>query len=172
MTDTETDVSGYKPPSPNPMTLFNPYPAPAHGPNRRLLAAVRSFIGSIPAIDIDTEVDEAPDDGVAWNQGTWRCGSGMCFAGWTGAMTGAKFLYPADASGLEFVDHTELDGDWGLASMAAIVEADGETWHVAEWARAQLNITRKQSGRLFAGGNELGDIDENIIAINREVVHA
>lgn len=161
MTDSTTDNGNY-PPKPNPMVLVNPYPRPADGtPNLPALRAVRDFITSIPTVYAADHDDAAPDDGVAWSQGDWRCGSGMCFAGWAGALTGAVFPYAADDSG----SIAMTAGDIGWALKRVTVEADGKTWHIQSYATYILGLDSVQARYLFDGSNDIDRIDDVISAI-------
>jgi hypothetical protein len=84
-----------------------------------------------------------------WRQGSYRCETGMCVAGWAAEMTGGQWLY------------ADTEGSADL--LAAVPEDDPE--RVEEDAidahyRAQrlFGIGAFEAGHLFAGGNKLTDI--------------
>jgi hypothetical protein len=176
MTDeNSTTGTGPAPPTPNPMHGgFNPYPRPETGTNWALARATREFIASIPARRAD---NTAHDDGQAWVQQDWRCATGMCYAGWASALTGAKFLYAADNEDrvdVDFAFYAMLDmnsTEEGLrpgtiAANHVVEDADGKTWHVQAYARHMLGLTYRSASRLFAGSNDLISIDNRLSRIN------
>jgi hypothetical protein len=144
----------------------NQYPIPEDGsPNFALLEATRDYIAALPAVD-NLDPDEQGDDpdpngndGVAWAQADWRCGTGMCFAGWAGALTGAVF--PHKATDETYALPTQGDAYTTMARNL-IRDADGGTWAVREYAQHVLNIDDARASQLFRGGNDLGDIDRVI----------
>lgn len=76
-----------------------------------------------------------------WNQGAWRCESGLCFAGTTAALCGGEWVYPAE--------------HW----QAALLKAN-EHPEEAAWVRAQrlLRIDDDQAAELFDAANDLDDL--------------
>jgi hypothetical protein len=161
MTDSTTDTGNY-PPKPNPMVPVNPYPRPADGsPNLPALRAVRDFIENVPNVE-ELDPDAVPADGVAWNQSDWRCGTGMCFAGWAGAVTGAVFPYSA----LDNTSTTPTQGYVPWTQKRNVVrDADGQTWHIQPYAQHILGLDPVQARYLFDGGNDLDRINAIITAI-------
>lgn len=155
-----TDSTNPAPPTPNPMFGgINRYPIPADGsPNRALALAVRDFIADLPVAEVpdsdDYDGDEPDLDPNGWVQEAWRCGSGMCYAGWTDAVAGAIFPFSANAGGYVRLDR---GGRWET-SAGTVVIADGEKWAIQDYARHLLNIDNEAADRLFAGGNDLDDI--------------
>jgi hypothetical protein len=153
------------PPKPNPMNGGkNPYPRPETGPNWPLIRATRNLIASLPN---NTEAIEPAEniDPNGWSQGTWRCGTGMCYAGWASALTGATFPYSADeAQGAPITD----TGGYTVFVPAAVVVRDsiGKDRRISEYARHMLGLGYEDSDLLFAGGNTLTDIDDVIAGIN------
>jgi hypothetical protein len=159
MTDT-TDSKA--PPTPNPMNDgVNPYPRPETGKNWPLIDATRSFIASIPNYELDPyRAIEAAPPGNAWKQGEWRCETGMCFAGWGAALAGAKFPYAADAFGMMYPSA----GSTPVASRQAVIEdADGNTWHIRDYAAHVMGLTDREATRLFRAGNETLDLIDEVI---------
>lgn len=171
--ENSTTGTGPAPPTPNPMNGgVNPYPRPATGTNWALARATREFIASIPR---RAPGGDLHGDGQAWVQEDWRCKTGMCFAGWASALTGAKFLYAADDDNSVDVDYAfyaflvdeSQDLRPGAISANHVVEdADGTTWHVQTYARYMLGLTYRSASRLFAGSNELLNIDIRLSRLN------
>lgn len=78
-----------------------------------------------------------------WDQSTWRCDTGMCFAGWTG----------------------ELSHEWNwedsYTSRGFIRLDDGALEHnsVGNFAQDKLGLTSSQADALFNGYNNLEDLE-------------
>lgn len=91
-------------------------------------------------------IETHPED---WRQGEYRCGSGMCFAGWAATLSGREWLVPDPDS---------------MASNLLSPEGDEEPSmlrggvHVHEVAERLLGLTDDQGFHLFAGLNTLEDI--------------
>lgn len=156
------------PPTPNPMNDgVNRYPRPETGKNWPLIDATRNFIESIPSVDDDEEEYDDIADGNAWNQRKWRCMTGMCYAGWASALTGATFPYAADD--YTFIKITAGDSAVGggtIYALDVVRDADGKTWHIQEYAAHMLGITAFEARKLFAPGkDDLESIDVAISAI-------
>lgn len=163
-TENSTPATYPAPPTPNPMNDgVNLYPAPAVGGlNVPLLKAVRNFIATLPtatALDDDEDIPEDAD-GQAWVQESWRCETGMCFAGWTVALSGATFPYPADDN-----TYVETTQGYGTRAHAVALAPDGETWDIASYASHLLGMGGDGGfvAPLFRAGNTtLELIDEEI----------
>lgn len=93
-----------------------------------------------------------------WNQATWRCGTGMCFAGHAAAMTGRLFSDPED-NGIQS-DVLISDGRIGVAFASEVVQYPRGTvlYDIPEFARRQLGLTQDQADLLFESDNTLTDI--------------
>jgi hypothetical protein len=146
------------PPVPNPMfDGINRFPVPAVGPNWPLLWAVREFIAALPVADVpDDDTADVPEDTDpnGWVQDTWRCGTGMCFAGWGVALAGATFPYEP------------YSGNWvpvsppGLQAPACeVADYDGKLWRIRDLARELFGLDDNEANVLFDGGNDLARID-------------
>lgn len=102
-----------------------------------------------------------------WDQGSWRCGSGMCFAGWAAMLTGAKWVYPQD--NLYVDEYGETDNFEN--EMVEIPEELRETFdgkealHVSYFAEKVLGIDSDQRGVLFFGSNTIRMIEAMLLAI-------
>jgi hypothetical protein len=87
-------------------------------------------------------------DPGSWNQETYRCESGMCFAGHAAVLAGASFPYPESSGQSHLVD-----------------TPSGERQMVWQFAQDALRLSEDQTEALFAGGNDLADIRAFIDAI-------
>ena len=98
-----------------------------------------------------------PED---WNQETWRCSTGMCYAGWLATLAGGTWLYPDP-------DNDEDYGEGSLVPLAgedpdpvtAAVYDDSPNVHVSSRAGLLLGLSRTDALRLFDGDNKLEDIE-------------
>lgn len=93
-------------------------------------------------------IEANPDE---WNQRHWRCGTGMCFAGWAATLAGGQW-YEDDQS----VHRDELiaeDGDTGEYDHGGVI-----TVHVDDRARRILGLDEGQAERLFDAVNNLHDL--------------
>lgn len=101
-----------------------------------------------------------------WDQGSFRCGTGMCFAGWTAELAGGKWLTSADAEcyadrlvpeGSDGNDVTEEDCE-GCDSPPPPPGVFAEVR-----AKRLLGLDARQSARLFDGSNGL-DVIRALVA--------
>lgn len=98
-----------------------------------------------------------------WTQDSWRCGAGMCFAGWATQIDG----------GIWYTDDPDSNNRWvgwtpraaALVAEAAdhpedVQEADGRVRviHIRERAQRILGLDKDRADELFDSGNSLGDI--------------
>ena len=113
-----------------------------------------------------------------WDQGVWRCSTGMCFAGWASQLAGAVYLVPmkladstrpvivgsgvALARGRTFADvvmHESIEGS------AYLWDADGRDVQMPHTARAEnfaeraLGLTSDQAAALFHSDNTLDALE-------------
>lgn len=93
-----------------------------------------------------------------WDQGEWRCGTGMCFAGWAVHLDGGKWATeelfsdhfddlvaePEDRAPMTPWDHV----DFGVKAVT----------QVGERAQRILGLTNEEQQSLFAGINGIEDI--------------
>lgn len=75
------------------------------------------------------------------NQLSWRCETGMCFAGITATLAGAQWY--AESSDV---------------TRAYLVHVDGRPMHVSVFARDYLELDHRQADELFHWSNTLDDI--------------
>jgi hypothetical protein len=89
-----------------------------------------------------------------WNQGTWRCQSGMCFAGWTATLAGREWAYPDSSPDSSMLLAEEED------PQAFVMRWDDEpeVIYVATAAKALLGLDETEADLLFYGGNTLRTI--------------
>lgn len=94
-----------------------------------------------------------------WEQGEWRCGTGMCFAGWAAHLDGAQWA-SEDPLSDHFDDIVAEPGDHFSASQVWDDAEPGVTQVTPVSARAQrvLGLTEDESEMLFSGGNGIEDI--------------
>lgn len=170
MTENSTPAASTNPapPTPNPYRPVNEYPVPESGPNWPLIEATTDLIASLPnadevlegwyvndlpeLIEVPAEDVEKIKTGQAWSQGNWRCSTGMCFAGWASALTGAEFAY--DAKNQQQVNTAD-----GYANAREVVRtADGTLRTIEAYAREVLALPSRQSHALFDGDNTLEHI--------------
>lgn len=102
-------------------------------------------------------IEALPADAVkGWDQRTYRCETGMCFAGWTAELTGAVWapmhVYP---SGVYAVAE---DGENDLSDVSPY----GEFVWVADRAARLLGLTYRQADLLFSSRNTLQDLRDII----------
>lgn len=143
-------------------------------PNWVLIDATRKLIGDLPDTsewDPDGEPGAygAPVDEKGWNQEAYRCETGRCYAGWAAILAGATFKFDVSISSFVMIDHpTGGDHPSRRTSAYLVVEANGETWNVADYAEHALGITSVERIRLFAGRNTLRDLDAIIAEMRDE----
>lgn len=102
----------------------------------------------LPLLDAAIAQIEAHPE--AWRQDYYRCGSGMCVAGWTAELAGGQWV-DADPDGDEGADMLRPEAD------------DGPAWaggpiHVHDRAQRLLGISERAAEELFQGDNDLADI--------------
>jgi len=74
-----------------------------------------------------------------WQQGTWRCETGMCFAGWVAHMAGAT---------------------WASSNVedSSVITPSGERMDVKRFAARELGLPRFGFPSLFEPWNSIGDL--------------
>ncbi len=80
-----------------------------------------------------------------WYQGSWRCDTGMCFAGHTAIIDGATWTYP-DITDDEIFE-TEL-----------VTTPGREIMPVRDYASHALGLELGEAALLFAASNDLDDL--------------
>jgi len=151
------------------MTTQTAYPIPAAGHNWPLIDATRQLIGELPntrSLDWDAN-DDLPEDEGGWNQDEWRCETGRCFAGWGATLAGAVFANDVYATEFVGIDRATYMG-YMRAPARVVVEVNGETWHVADYAQRALGLTDLERNKLFYPDNTLSDIDQVIAKMRAE----
>jgi hypothetical protein len=88
-----------------------------------------------------------------WDQTEFRCGSGMCFAGWAAQLAGGRWYAdnPDEALGDALI--AEPDDPWAFEARAGV-----RVVYAQLRAERVLGLDRKQANRLFAGSNRLPDL--------------
>jgi hypothetical protein len=97
-----------------------------------------------------------------WHQGSWRCGTARCFAGWAVEAARARWAYGEE-------------DDMDTYGLGLVEDELGGYSHVAAWAQAALGLTPFQAGELFNATNTLEDIRnlvDVILSANRVLVAA
>lgn len=97
-----------------------------------------------------------------WNQADWRCGSGMCLAGWIDQLAGGEWLTPAGDQFEDYMvaeDSDQGDPDYGDPPVDALGR---HGVHAADRAERLLapDVSRYTADALFAGDNTLQDIKD------------
>lgn len=119
---------------------------------------------------------EALPNQAGWIQGSYRCESGMCFAGWRCHLSGGQWATgPDDRRTVRFPDH-EL---WFAASCLIaepgdtyVADLDGVRVTTAHHRAARLlGLTEGQAAELFDGCNDLDDLRENVRLLIATVPH-
>lgn len=98
---------------------------------RELTPPERDVVNDELLLDVYGQIVEHPD---TWTQWTWRCGSGLCFAGWTVTLGGMDYLMPGRFGALIGNDLVVVPSDWPGAREAA--------W----WISGDLKSNLKASG--------------------------
>jgi len=114
-------------------------------PNIALLEATMAYI--------ETHPEE-------WNQETWRCGSGMCFAGWAATLNGREWA-TKDANAEGAADIVVKPGEFPFAGPEMVYDADADVYRrtdrtvasVSVVAEHDLGLTEEQTDILFDGYN-------------------
>lgn len=92
-----------------------------------------------------------PDE---WDQESWRCGTGMCYAGTAAMLAGGTFPFPADALGV-FADLVDTP--------------DGRRREISDWAAQVLGLDWESKAVLFDPGNTLGDLTHIVARIDADL---
>jgi len=89
-----------------------------------------------------------------WEQGRYRCATGMCLAGWTAVRAGGQWLVgDPEGWGADYLISTAEDSAGCVESINGRAAIDAHNR-----ARLLLGITEEQASYLFAGCNSLADI--------------
>lgn len=112
-----------------------------------------------PDFDLLDRVLHHIDGNPEWKQGSYRCDSGMCFAGWTVALAGGQWVSD-DINSIEYHDVVSVGArGWGPE-------------HVHDWARMKLGLTVEEAEELFGGFNKLDTIVELIETLRAKYADA
>lgn len=110
------------------------------------------------------ELQEAAGIKSEWNQGEWRCGTGMCLAGWIAQLAGGKWLTEAIAPDYEDDPNDARDYLQPLkGELPEEIRWFGEALegtHVQNRACSLIGLDEDyaDSYELFAPGNQVSDI--------------
>lgn len=94
-----------------------------------------------------------------WDQRTWRCGTAMCFAGWTAQLAGGRWIGDTPLLHAEECEpsHDALDGTNAV--------------HPYPRAARLLGLTTDQADALFAGDLDLDGIRHQVAELIDQVHH-
>lgn len=102
-----------------------------------------------------------------WEQGEWRCASGMCLAGWVSQLAGGKWATPVSSDN-DYQPYEDClvaeagdDSDDVMASTSA-----GTVIHAQERATRLLGLGHDDAYTLFEGDNTV----ETIKGIREELI--
>jgi hypothetical protein len=115
-----------------------------------------------------------------WDQGDWRCSTGMCFAGWASVIAGAEFVVPHAL--LDSLEPLEVQGHrvnpQGIACLVrhplaehhcCVVSTSASERLVAltgmrvnAFAQQALGLTEDQADALFDSGNSLPTLERMV----------
>lgn len=100
-------------------------------------------------------IEAHPD---AWDQATWHCETGMCFAGWAITLSGGKW----DDSSDELVHVDSAVASWALQNDSWVRRhPSGEALvTAAAYAQYLLGLDPCDADDLFRGSNTLDDLRE------------
>jgi hypothetical protein len=102
-----------------------------------------------------------------WNQRSWRCKTGMCFAGWAAELAGGEWLLDARKAFTYDSDTVDMAGDYLVPAEGDVkrykrtLVVEGETLegtHVEDRAARVLGLNYEESEALFDGSNDLEDL--------------
>lgn len=101
--------------------------------------------------DLLNRVLDTVTDNPEWKQAVYRCETGMCFAGWTAALTGAQWAEPE----LDESEESYLGPDrYNLV----VHPVTGEELQVSVYAREVLGLDYFEGCELFKGSNRIEDL--------------
>lgn len=93
-------------------------------------------------------IRDHPDE---WEQGAWRCRTGMCYAGTATMLAGGTFPFPATA----------------VATDAGLVDTpDGRRLRISDWAASILGLDPGQEADLFSVSNTLAALTQIVARID------
>ena len=112
------------------------------------------------------QIDAHPED---WEQSTWRCGSGMCFAGWAATLNDREWVDTPDG---QYSTHVVVPPGFpysGPAPRPLINEGkavEGEyTVSVSTAAQYDLGLTSSQADAMFSGSNSRETLHKMVDAL-------
>lgn len=107
----------------------------------------------LPLLDaVISQIETHPE---RWHQGDWRCGSGLCVAGWTAELAGGRWLESDPES---WASHMLVPEPDDPDDEVRAVHGIGQGVGVAERAQRLLGLEGYEASELFAGANDLSDI--------------
>jgi hypothetical protein len=105
-------------------------------------------------------IEANPED---WYQRTWRCKSGMCFAGWAADLAGGEwYAGPEDTYAHELIAEPDEPNSFTLSHSGALVV------HAEDRATRLLGLTDEQSATLFYEDNTLADLRRIVADLTKE----
>jgi len=97
-------------------------------------------------------------------QRSWRCGTGMCFAGWAADFSGLEWVYDPDHLDAELV-YTDDDAVL-TAALWEVDEVNGRTAvPVVYAAQRVLGLTARQARWLFASTHSRANLREIVTSL-------
>lgn len=113
-----------------------------------------------------------------WNQGTWRCKTGMCFAGWAASLAGGEWVVETNegrhnlAGGFYAAEDYLVPEPGDEERDIRTIYLDSKTLratHVQDRARRLLGLEHDEAEALFSGDNDLDNIRDEIDEIKASV---
>lgn len=138
-------------------------------PNAEMLHRTLATVEGLRLVPDDVDWDTPPPEGEGpgWAQFTWRCRSGMCFAGWAADLAGAHWKVP------DFRYLPDRNGDVGSRDCdATVITPAGDEAFVWDYAREVLGITDVQASELFEPSNDIDDLRAIVAALTGEAPQA
>ena len=118
----------------------------------------------MPALNVDlldrtlAYIEAHPDE---HDQGTWRCGTAMCFAGHAAVLDGGVWAGP---------EHDELVAMREDPAEVRRLSSIGEVVHVEDRARRVLGLTGEEAYALFYRAATLDDVRAGVAAIRKRAL--
>jgi len=98
-----------------------------------------------------------------WYQKQYRCGTGMCFAGWAVHLAGGEwYAGPESTYASELIAEPDEPNSFTLSDSGALVV------HAEDRATRLLGLTDEQSATLFYEDNTLADLRRIVADLAKE----
>jgi len=98
-----------------------------------------------------------------WNQATWRCGTGMCFAGWACTLAGGHW-YDIDGD----IAYLDIEPEDDHSRYEQFTDLSFPLIHVQDRAQRLLDLDDDICDALFIGSNTLEDLERIVAEIEEE----